>query len=390
MINRLLEANIFRALKTFPVLVLLGPRQVGKTTLVKQIAESMKKSVHYLDLEKPSSLAVIKHDPEAYLSAYMNHCVIIDEVQRLPELFPLLRALVDEKRTAARFIMTGSASPELLKGASESLAGRALYSYLHPIMLIELPAGISMKSHWLKGGFPTPLTMKGFEMRWNWMDSFITTYIERDLPFMFDVKFSPITMRKLWQMLAHIQGNILNANNMGNSLDITGTTLKRYLVFLEGAFIVRMLPSFFINSGKRLVKAPKVYINDSGILHFLMNVHSEKELVNHPGVGASWEGYAVSQIAYAKNSRLDIYYYRTHAGAECDVVLARGNDVKACIEIKYGQTPNITKGFYQSIEDLKCENNFVITPFETDISSRPGVRMVGLKIFIDKYLKKLE
>ena len=139
-----------------------------------------------------------------------------------------------------------------------------------------------------------------------------------------------------------------------------------------------------------MVKAPKVYINDSGILYFLMNVHVEKELVNHPGVGASWEGYVVSQIAYAKNSRLDIYYYRTHAGAECDVVLARGTDVKACIEIKYGQTPSISKGFYQSVKDLKCDNNFVIIPFERDITSRPGVRMVGLKTFIDKYLKKLE
>ncbi len=390
MISRHLEDDILRALKAFPVLVLLGPRQVGKTTLVKQIAENLKKKVHYLDLEKPSSLAALKHDTEAYLSAYVNHCVIIDEVQRLPELFPLLRALVDEKRMAARFIMTGSASPELLKGASETLAGRAMYSYLHPILLSELPESISMRSHWLKGGFPTPLTIKSSTLRWNWMDSFITTYIERDLPFLFDVKFSPITMRKLWQMLAHIQGSILNANNVGNSLDITGTTLKRYLDFLEGAFIIRRLPPFFINAGKRLVKAPKIYINDSGILHFLLNIHSEKELLNHPSLGSSWEGYVVSQIAYAKNSRLDIYYYRTHAGAECDVVLARGHEVKACIEIKYGQTPNITKGFYQSVQDLGCDKNFVITPFETDISSRPGVRMVGLKTFIDKYLKKLE
>lgn len=389
MISRHLELKIVKALKAFPVLVLLGARQVGKTTLVKLLTDKLGKKTHYIDLERPTSLAALKHDTEAYLETYANQCVVMDEVQRMPELFPLLRSLVDEKRKPARFILTGSASPDLLKGASESLAGRAMYAYLHPIMLAELPASIGMRVHWLRGGFPTALTLKNNELRWNWMDSFITTYIERDLPFLFDVRFSPVTMRKLWQMLAHMQGSILNANNVGNSLDITGTTLKRYLDFLEGAFIIRRLPPYYVASGKRLVKAPKIYINDSGILHFLLNIKTDRELVNHPSLGASWEGYVVSQIAYAKENRLDIYYYRTHAGAECDVVLSRGHVVKACVEIKYSQTPVLTKGFFQSVADLKCKNNFVITPFETDIQMKPGVRMVGLKIFLTKYLAKL-
>ena len=239
MVSRALEKTMIRALSSFPALAILGARQVGKTTLAKQLSGKLKKPVHYIDLERPSTLAIIKREPEEYFASYINHCVIIDEVQRLPSLFPLLRSLIDDKRKPARFIITGSASPDLLKGASESLAGRVMYCQLNPIGLHELPESISLKQHWLRGGFPVPLTMKSNSLRTDWMDSFITTYIEKDLPFLFDVKFSPVTMRKLWQMLAHVHGNILNAENLGNSLDITGTTLKRYVDFLEGAFIIK-------------------------------------------------------------------------------------------------------------------------------------------------------
>ncbi|MBS1682108.1 MAG: ATP-binding protein [Bacteroidetes bacterium] len=381
---------MIRALGSFPSVAILGARQVGKTTLAKQLTGKLKKPVHYVDLERPSTLAAITREPEEYFLSYINQCVIIDEVQRMPSLFPLLRSLIDEKRKPARFIITGSASPDLLKGASESLAGRVMYCQLNPVGLHELPTTISLKQHWLRGGFPVPLTMKSNVLRVDWMDSFITTYIEKDLPFLFDVKFSTVTMRKLWQMLAIVHGNILNAENLGNSLDITGTTLKRYIDFLEGAFIVHRLPPFFKNSGKRLVKAPKIYINDSGILHFLLNIHSEKDLISHPSLGASWEGYAISQILYAKDTRLDAHYYRTHAGAECDLVLSKGADVKAAIEIKYSKSPAVTKGFYNSVSDLKSKNNFIITPLETDYLSKEGVRRVGLVTFIKKYLPLLK
>lgn len=390
MIERVLTKTMIRALGSFPSVAILGARQVGKTTLAKQLTGKLKKPVHYVDLERPSTLAAITREPEEYFLSYINQCVIIDEVQRMPSLFPLLRSLIDEKRKPARFIITGSASPDLLKGASESLAGRVMYCQLNPVGLHELPTTISLKQHWLRGGFPVPLTMKSNVLRVDWMDSFITTYIEKDLPFLFDVKFSTVTMRKLWQMLAIVHGNILNAENLGNSLDITGTTLKRYIDFLEGAFIVHRLPPFFKNSGKRLVKAPKIYINDSGILHFLLNIHSEKDLISHPSLGASWEGYAISQILYAKDTRLDAHYYRTHAGAECDLVLSKGADVKAAIEIKYSKSPAVTKGFYNSVSDLKSKNNFIITPLETDYLSKEGVRRVGLVTFIKKYLPLLK
>lgn len=390
MIKRQLEAVILKSLATFPSVAILGPRQVGKTTLAKMISQKLKREIVYLDLERTSHFDNLKQNAENFLMAYENECVIIDEIQRLPSLFPLLRSLIDDHRKPGRFIITGSASPELMKGASESLAGRIVYFHLHPIGLHELPAAIPMKQHWLRGGFPQHLTLKNAEVRNEWMDSFITTYIERDLPFLFDTKFSPVTMRKLWSMLAHLQGGLLNSENLGRSLDVSGTTLKRYLDFLEGAFIITRLQPFFINIGKRLVKSPKIYINDTGIFHFLLNIDDYKTLMRHPSLGASWESYVVSQINYAKNSRIDSYFYRTQVGAECDLVLCRGHVVHACIEIKFSSSPVLSRGFYQSIEDLKSKDNYVIIPEEVDYILKDSIRVVGLKTFLLKYLSRIK
>ena len=389
MINRTIKPFIEKLLKQFPAIVLLGPRQVGKTTLVKQLAKNLKKPVHYMDMEKHSDFRALDRDAENYLMAYLDDCVIIDEVQRMPALFPLLRHLIDEKRKPARYIITGSASPHLLKGASESLAGRVFYLHLHPVGLHELPAHISMKRHWLRGGFPEVLTMRNAAVVHNWLGSFITTYIEKDLPFLFDVRFSPVVMRKLWMMLAHNHGQLLNAEKLGNSLDITGTTVKRYLDYLEGAFIIHRLPPFFTNIGKRLVKAPKVYINDSGLLHHLLRIETEKELLHHPAIGASWEGYVVSQIMYAKHDRTDMHFYRTQAGAECDIVLARGHIVLACIEVKFSSGPNLSKGFYQAINDLKCKKNFVVCNSAGEWKNKEGILLTSLENFLKKHLPKL-
>lgn len=389
MIQRALQPSIQQFLKSFPAIVILGPRQVGKTTLAKLVAKQQKKKTIYLDLEKSSDYSRLNRDAEQFLLSYVNECVLIDEVQRMPALFPLLRAVIDEKRKPARFIITGSASPDLLKGASESLAGRVAYFYLHPIGLHELPPTLSISKHWFRGGFPLALTQRNLTLLEGWLDSFITTYIEKDLPFLFDVRFSPVTMRKLWSMLAHLQGNILNAEKLGNALDITGTTVKRYLDYLEAAFIITRLQPYYINIGKRLVKAPKIYINDSGVLHYLLRINSEKDLMNHPEVGNSWEGYIVSQIMYAKNNRLDMYYYRTQAGAECDIVLVRGHVVKACVEVKFSKAPVVTRGFHQSIADLQSNNNFIICSGEADYLTKEDIRITGAANFIKKYLPKL-
>jgi len=231
--------------------------------------------------------------------------------------------------------------------------------------------------------------MRNAQLLQAWLDSFITTYIEKDLPFLFDMRFSIAIMRKLWSMLAHLQGSILNAEKLGGSLDITGTTVKRYLDYLQAAFIITKLQPYYINIGKRLVKAPKLYINDTGILHYLLRINTEKELSGHPAVGASWEGYVISQVLHAKENRLDMYYYRTQAGAECDLVLVRGHLVKACVEIKLSKAPAVTKGFYQSVTDLKCKNNFIICPADIDYVTKEGIRIVGITAFIKKYLLKL-
>lgn len=390
MIKRAIEKQILQSLKEFPAVAILGPRQVGKTTLAKSLSKKIKKEIVYIDLERKSQFDNLVLNAENYLETYINDCVVLDEIQRIPELFPLLRSLIDEKRVPARFIITGSASPDLLRGASESLAGRISYSYLQPIGLHELSTNISMNQHWIRGGFPQHLTLKSNAIRNHWMDSFITTYIERDLPFLFDVKFSSSTMRKLWTMLAHLQGKLLNAEDLGRSLDITGTTLKRYLDYLEGAFIITRLQPYYINIGKRLVKSPKLYINDTGILHFLLNISDQKQLMNHPSLGASWESYVISQINYAKNNRIDSYFYRTQVGAECDLVLSRGHIIHACIEIKYSSSPVLSKGFYQSIEDLKCIHNFIIVPDDVDYLFKKNIRIVGLQIFINKYLSKIK
>ncbi len=389
MIKRTLQPIIDKALKVFPAVVILGPRQVGKTTLIKLIAKSSTKKTIYIYAEKNSDFEKLHNTAEEFLESYVNDCVLIDEVQRIPTLFPLLRSMIDEKRKPSRYIITGSASPALLKGASESLAGRVAYFYLHPIGLHELPTTTSLNRHWFRGGFPEVLTMRSAVYLEAWLDSFITTYIEKDLPFLFDIKFSPITMRKLWSMLAHLQGSILNTEKLGGSLDITGTTAKRYLDYLEAAFIVTRLQPYFVNIGKRLVKAPKIYINDSGILHFLLRIQNERELSSHPSVGASWEGYVISQIMYAKQNRIDMYYYRTQAGAECDLLLVRGHIVKACIEIKFSKAPVVSKGFYQSAEDLKCKNKFVLCPADVDYITKEKVVVVGIRTFLLKYLPKL-
>lgn len=389
MINRAIEPQVLRFLKDFPAVAILGPRQVGKTTLVRQIIGKLSKSGLYLDLELSSDYNRLTRDPEGFLESYLDHCVIIDEIQRKPDLFPLLRSLIDQKRKPARYIITGSSSPDLLKGASESLAGRIAYFYLHPIGLHELPETISLSRHWFRGGFPQPLLMRSNALVQGWLDSFITTYIERDLPLLFDVRFSTPVMRKLWVMLAHLQGSILNAEKLGASLDITGTTVKRYIDFLEAAFIVTRLQPFYVNLGKRLVKAPKVYILDSGLLHHLLRLSSEKELLGHPSVGDSWEGYVISQIMYAKRSRTDMYYYRTQAGAECDLVLAHGHLVKACVEIKLSKAPAPSRGFFSSIKDLGSKKNFLISSAVQDYVTKDKIHVVDIKTFIEKYLPGL-
>lgn len=389
MIRRILQKNLEQQLKKFPAVAILGQRQVGKTTLAKTIAKSMGSNTVYLDLERDSDLMKL-NDAESYLEQHKDQCVILDEVQRKPNLYALLRSLIDDYRKPGRFMLLGSASPHLVKGVSESLAGRIYYAHLHPFNLLEIEKKAVLKKHWFRGGMPEALLAKTDEDYINWTDAFISTYIQRDMPELFDVRFSVSVMRNFWTMLAHNNGAIWNAENYARSLGVTAPTVNRYLDFLEAAFIIHRLPAFFQNVKKRLVKAPKIYLQDTGVLHRLLRIADSEHLQGNPIVGASWEGYIVEQIFQLKNDTLDMYFYRTQDGAECDVVLAKAHKPIACIEIKYSNAPDVSKGFYLSADALKSKKNFVITPGSDTYMIKNHTMVCSIKKFLKDFLPQIK
>lgn len=371
-----------------PVLGILGPRQVGKTTLAKEYAKLLKESgkgTLYLDLEKPSDLQKLR-DAELFLSSNMDKCIILDEVQLMPDLFPLIRALVDEKRMPLRFIILGSASPSIIKGASESLAGRISYIQMNPLSLSEIPE-ISIQNHHFYGGFPNSI-LSANKQSVSWMNNFIKTYIERDLQLL-GISASPQVTRRLWEMLAWQSGNLLNNSSLGKSLGLTNHTINRYLDFLEGAFMIHRIPAFSINMKKRIVKSPKVYLADTGVLHQLLRINSYNDLFGNPIVGHSWENYVVQQIIAEKPNDLELYFYRTHAGTEVDVVITRALKPIASVEIKFSSSPNVSKGFLNGIEDLQTSKNYIVIPKEEDYLATKSIKVLGVKKFILEELKSI-
>ena len=388
MIKRRIEKQLLQLVRNFPAVCVLGPRQVGKTTLIKQIALTVKKPVLYLDLERPADRLKLQ-DAESYLAQHSEKCVIIDEVQFMPALFEVLRPLIDNNRVPSRFLLTGSASPELIKGVSESLAGRIAYLELSPFTLLELGPKPMIEKHWFRGGFPSSYLAKTSDGAKQWLDFFIKSYLERDLNLIYNINFTRSTMQKMWTMIAHFHGNILQAENFARSLGVTGPTAARYFDFLEGAFIIYRLPAYAHNSKKRLVKSPKLYLRDTGILHRLLHLNDTEDLKSNVIVGNSWEGYVIEQLYNSKPDYLRMHYYRTHDGAETDVVLEKGNKVMACIEIKFSNAPVLSKGFYNSLQDLKCTAGFVITPASENFINGQGIRICSLLEFLKKYLPTL-
>jgi len=387
-IERKLHKEIVKLLKQFPAVAILGARQVGKTTLAKQIVSAQKKTPLYLDLENPLDVRRLA-DPYTFLKDNKDKCIVIDEVQTIPSLFSVLRSVIDEDRRNAKFILLGSASPQLVKGVSESLAGRIAFRELSPINFMELPENISRDKHWLRGGFPPALLARNEKIASEWMASFIRSYVERDLSALFGVDLTSNIISRLLSMLVHINASVWNAEMIGRSLGITAPTVNRYVDFLEGAFLVQRLPAFHINTKKRLVKAPKIYIRDSGLLHQLSGVHNMVSLKGHPVVGASWEGYIVEQVKQLKPLNIDMYYYRTQAGAEYDIVLAKGIHPVACIEVKLNNAPTISKGNMQSIADLKTKKNFIVVPDVEEYKTKDGIIICNAAKFLTKYLPKI-
>jgi uncharacterized protein len=387
MIDRRIIADINDSLGFFPVVSIIGPRQVGKTTLAKIIMAQIDKPTIYLDLEIQSDLFKL-NDAELFLSQHADHLVVIDEVQLKKELYPLIRGLVDQHRVPARFLLLGSASPELIRDSSESLAGRIACHQLFPIGLTEIPDTVSQNDLWVKGGFPNMLFTEKPNLSRRWMENFISTYLNRDL-LQLGLNASPKVIRNLWTMMAHLNGQLLNATTIGNSLGVTTPTVKRYLDFLEDAFLLKSLHPFHWNISKRLVKTPKVFLTDTGILHYLLGVNDFVSLSGNPIIGNSWESFVFNQVVAAKPDSVDLYFYRTHQGTEVDLVFARGYSVVATAEVKYSNSPQLTKGNFQAFDDLKAPINYVITPSSDDFMMKEKIRVCSLKKFLVKYLHEL-
>lgn len=381
-IQRKNTTELIELINQFPVVGIIGPRQVGKTTLARHLMNQIDKVCIYLDLELPEDQSKLT-DPQLYLEHHLDKCIILDEIQQIPHLFPVLRGLIDKHRVAARYVILGSASPDLLKQSSETLAGRIVYKELPTLNLTEISDHADIYLHWFRGGFPEAFLSRDAGYYRNWMRSFVQTYLERDLPFL-GLSVNPILMRRFWTMLGHFHGGIWNASTFARSLGITIPTVNRYIEFLEAAFIINRLQPFTLNLKKRLVKSPKIYVRDSGILHYLTGILSFENLQGHALIGNSWEGYVIEQIKQIVPGEVDLYYYRTHNGTESDLVLVRGNKPLACIEIKYTAAPKLSKGIQIAIEDLGTEANFIIVPQSETYPIGKNIMVCSLFNFLTK------
>ena len=387
MINRIQSTKILNYLNHFPAVAIIGPRQVGKTTLAKLLQEEFQKESTYLDLERLEDLVKIEK-PSLYLEKRKDECIILDEIQRLPELFPELRSHIDLHRIPGRFLILGSASPDLIRQSSESLAGRITYVELTPINIAEVLFH-DIEDLWIRGGFPEPYLNKNDEIRMVWYQSFISTYIERDLP-MLGLNTSSILLRRFLNILAGIQGNIINMQMISRSLGVSAPTIRRYFDYVENSFLIRRLQPYHINIKKRLVKAPKVYIRDNGILHFLLGISTIKHLTDHVIIGASWESFVIEQIITNLKHQYQAWFYRTHDGAECDLLLTKNDTPIACIETKITSAPKKTKSLTISINDLNTPQNFIIIPkCNESFLLSDNITVCNLFDFIKNYLPKL-
>lgn len=388
MIARTIISSLRLALEEAPAVCLLGPRQVGKTTLALELAEG-RPSV-YLDLESELDLARVR-DAAAFLERHTRELVILDEVHRLPGLFPTLRGLIDAGRRGGRrhgmYLLLGSASPDLLRQSAESLAGRIRYLELPPFTAVEL-ADEAMDTLWLRGGFPDSVlaASEGASLRWR-LD-FIRTYLERDIP-QFGPRIAAETLRRFWTMLAHRQGSTLNTAELARGLGVDNKTAARYLDVLVDLFLVRRLPPWHANVGKRLVKSPKVYLRDSGVLHALLHIDSFDALLGHPVLGASWEGFVVENILRCLPEGGTGWFYRSSGGAEIDLLLDLPGGERWAIEIKHSRSPRVDRGFHEACADTLPARKFIVHPVEQRYPLRDGIEVIGVRGLLEELSSRM-
>lgn len=364
------EQRVKTALKRSRVVAILGPRQCGKTTMARRFVPA--ESLNYFDLEAPASLARLA-EPETALRS-LKGIVVIDEIQRRPDLFPLLRVLADRHPLPARFLILGSAAPALLKQSSETLAGRLETIELEGFRLNDL-GSVAQTRHWLRGGFPLSYTARHETDSLVWRNQFIQTFLERDIP-QLGITIPSVTLHRFWTMVAHYHGQIWNGAELARSLAIGETSVRRYLDILSGVFLARQLPPWFENLGKRQVKAPKVYLRDSGLLHALLGITNQRDLEHHPKCGASWEGYVVEEILKAVKPD-QAFYWATHGGAELDLLMFKGGR-RIGIECKRADAPSLTPSMRIALADLHLDELTVVYPGLKPYSLAPKIKVVPL------------
>lgn len=389
MITRFAKQTVLEYLEIFPATGLIGPRQVGKTTLARQIErEYLAKGIHalYLDMELPEDEAKLR-EPVLFLEPLKETLVIIDEVQRMPSLFPILRSLIDRWRYPGRFLLLGSAAPTIRTASSESLAGRIGYCELSPLLLHEmLPEStanglVFLHQHWSRGGFPQSMLATTDKRSLTWRREFLRSYTERDLP-MLGISADPKLTRTFLSMIAHYHGQVWNSQTFASSLGVSAPTVNRYARFLEDSFLISFLRPFAQNAKKRLVKSPKVYVRDSGLATALLGIASWEALSGHPQLGALWEGYVIEQIRGSLGEGEEMMFYRTHEGAECDVLICADGMPKYAVEIKYTSAPKVSKGLRNVIADLQTVENFIVIPQGTSYQASENIFVVSLEQFI--------
>jgi hypothetical protein len=380
MIKRQAEQALIHALDKFPVVCLTGPRQCGKTTLAKMVCQQIGRKAIYIDLEKIEDQRRIS-DAGLFFQDNRDSLIVFDEIQRYPDLIPQIRAEVDFKLSSGRFLILGSASPDIILSSSETLAGRISFLGLTPFLLPEVTGIVELNDLFFWGGFPKVVLDADPAFRQDWLDNFIYTYVERDLPLL-GIKASPRQVRQLWGMLAYQSGGLLNTSSIGRSLGITSHTVSGYLDFLEEAFMIARIDPFYTNIGKRLVRSKKVYISDTGILHRLLGLRNRDQLMGTPLAGNSWETFVVSQLVPLLRRKWNYWYYRTQTGVEVDLVLGTGIIPEICIEIKLSSAPAMTRSFTTAINDLKTRENYIVIPFGESYRVREDVTVCSLPAFL--------